>query len=82
MLLYEFESAILVEMSGRVKALKRPQVDALIVTPSAEVDRNVDEPIAGTASTQGIGHDEPPQMGSLTSGVKPVDRNGALNASV
>jgi len=47
-------------MSRRVKALKRPQVDALIAALSTKVERHVDEPIANSSPAQGVGHDEPP----------------------
>ncbi len=80
-LLHKSKSGLLVEMPCRVQTLECPKEDALIATLSTKVYRGADKPIADASSAQGIGRDEPPQMGALTFNVQAVDCDGPLDAS-
>src|SRR3972149_3232850 len=81
-LLDESEASVLVEMPRRAEALEGPEVHPLVAAAATEVDRGGDETLAHPAAAQGIGHDEPAEMGSLHFRMEPVDRDGPFHAPV
>jgi hypothetical protein len=76
----EDKACLFIKMSRRVKALKGPQVHALVAFAATKVDRGGEETIADASTAYDIGHDEPPEMGALVFGMEAVDCNGRFHA--
>lgn len=77
-LVSQFETRFFVQMPCRVEAFKCGQIHLGISASQAKIQGLVEQLVADTRTSHGIGGQEPAQMCALGSGMNAINGNGAV----
>jgi len=75
----ELQAHLLVKVACGIETRKGLQLNATVFLRATEVDSGADKSSSNAFPAQGIGHYEPPKMRAGISGVRTIDRDGALH---